>query len=101
MALDKGLALLAPSEVFATPEEVRDSGDLTRDEKAEILRRWLYDAAEIGVAVEEGMPEGDRNDLQRRILLALEALAIVVDLEQTGPTKQHGVSVGPVAPKGL
>jgi hypothetical protein len=74
MALDKGLALLAPSEVFATPENVRDSGDLTRDEKAEILRRWSNDAA---------------------------ALEVAVDLEQTGPTKQHGVSVGPVAPKGL
>jgi hypothetical protein len=56
VALDKGLALLAPSEVFATPEEVRDSGDLTRDEKAEILRRWSYDAAETGPTKQHGVP---------------------------------------------
>jgi hypothetical protein len=92
VVLDKRLALLAPGEIFATPEAVRDSRDLTRDEKADILRQWSYDAAEMAVAVEEGMPEGDRNDLQRRILLALDALEVAVDLEQTSPTKQHGLT---------
>jgi hypothetical protein len=86
------LALLDPAAVFATPEQVRDCADLTRDQRVEILRRWSYDASELTVAIEEGMPDAGKNDLQRRILLALAALADDVDLERTAPTKQHGLS---------
>jgi hypothetical protein len=49
-------ALLDPPAVFATPEEVRDHRGLSREQKIEILQRWEYDAADISVAVEEGMP---------------------------------------------
>jgi hypothetical protein len=91
--MDKRLAMLAPTEVFATPEQLRDSTELTRGEKVEILKRWAYDVAESAVALEEGMPEADRDDLQRRVLLALSALAdgLDLDFEHAGPTKQHGL----------
>jgi hypothetical protein len=83
-------ALLDPSSVFASPEELRDHPGLSVQQKIEILCRWEYDAAEIAVAVEEGMP-ADENDLLRRIVLALERLGADLDVEHIGPTKQHGL----------
>jgi hypothetical protein len=83
-------ALQTPASVFSTPEEVIEHDDLTREQKIEILWRWQYDAAELGVAVEEGMP-GEDNGLLRRIMLALGTLTGPIDLEHTGPTKQHGL----------
>ena len=91
MSIDKQRALLDPGAVFATPEEVRDSPELTIAEKTDLLRRWAYDAAEVAVAVEEGMPEVPNNDLQRRIFLVLAELT--GDLQETGPTKQHGLEI--------
>jgi hypothetical protein len=61
-----------------------------RQQNIEILRRWEYDASEACVATEEGMPDGE-SDLLRRILLALEQLSAEIDLDQVGPTKQHGI----------
>ena len=84
-------ALLDPGSVFMTPEAVIGNAGLTREQKIEILQRWEYDAAEVAVAVEEGMP-GDDNDLLGRILSALEQLNGGVDAEHAGPTKQHGLS---------
>jgi len=60
-------------------------------QKVEILRRWEYDAAEVAVAVEEGMPDRDDEDLLRRILLALDRLTGGLDVERSGPSKQHGL----------
>jgi hypothetical protein len=90
-------ALVDPDSVFATPEEVLDHAALSHGEKIEILRRWEYDASEVDVAREEGMPGSD-NDLLRRVLLALEQLA-TVDPEQAAPTKQHGLPRSAVKPK--
>ncbi len=73
-----------------TPEEVLREPGLTEDEKADLLCRLAYDAAELDVALEEGMP-GDESDLQQRVLLALNHLGRSIDREHTGPTKQHGV----------
>jgi hypothetical protein len=84
-------AILDPSAVFETPERLRESAELTRAEKVELLERWAYDDSEMSVAIEEGMPEGRPSDLQQRILLALADLGAKVDLEHTGPTKQHGL----------
>lgn len=95
--VDMAKALVDPASVFATPEDVLDHAALSRAEKIEILRRWEYDASEIAVAREEGMPDGD-NDLLRRVLLALEKLA-TVDPEQAAPTKQHGLPRSAVKPK--
>ncbi|HEY7609742.1 MAG TPA: hypothetical protein VIF14_10970 [Alphaproteobacteria bacterium] len=86
--LDK--ALLNPDSVFASPEEVRDHAELSAEQKIEILCRWEYDASEIAVASEEGMPGAENGDLLRRILLALEQLTHGLDVEHVAPTKQHG-----------
>ncbi len=89
--VDMQKALLDPGSVFASPEDVVRHETLTRDQKIEILRRWEYDAAEIAVADEEGMPDGENGDLLRRILLALDQVSDGVDMEHVGPTKQHGL----------
>jgi len=80
----------APGSVFATPEEVLEHDELSEAQKIEILRRWQYDAVELDVAVEEGMP-GDDSPLLRRIMLALGTLSGPIDVEHLGPTKQHGL----------
>jgi len=91
-------ALLDPGSVFATPEELLAYEGMSKEQKIEVLRRWEYDASEVSVAVEEGMP-GDDNGLLRRIMLALEQLTGGIDAERTGPTKQHGLSRSAVRPK--
>jgi hypothetical protein len=83
-------AMEAPASVFAAPEEVLAQSGLTREQKIEILRRWQYDAVEVDVAVEEGMP-GEEDPLLRRIMLALGELTGPINLEHLGPNKQHGL----------
>lgn len=97
-SIDMDQALLDPGSLFAAPEEVLAHDGLTRQQKIEILRRWEYDASEVSVAVEEGMPDGD-GDLLQRILLALEQLSVEVDTEQSSPTKQHGIPRSAIKPK--
>ena len=48
-------ALLNPASAFKHPKEVIDCGDLSREQKIEMLRRWEYDVRELQVADEEGM----------------------------------------------
>jgi hypothetical protein len=72
-----------------TPEEILAERGLSAQEKADLLCRMSYDAAEQAVALEEGMP-GDDDGLYRRVLLALDRLHRRVDVEHAGPTKQHG-----------
>jgi hypothetical protein len=96
--VDVDQALLDPGSVFATPEELLAHDGLTTPQKIEILRRWEYDASENSVAVEEGMPDGN-GDLLQRILLALEQLSGGIDMEQIGPTKQHGIPRSAIKPK--
>lgn len=96
-SIDIAKALVDPGSVFSTPDEILDHTMLTREDKIEILRRWEYDASEVDVSREEGMPGGD-GDLLRRILLALERLAII-DTEQSAPTKQRGLPRSAVKPR--
>jgi hypothetical protein len=91
-------ALLDPRSVFATPETLLLHGGLSTQQKIEILRRWEYDASEISVAVEEGMPDSN-GDLLHRILHALDELSGGIGIEQTGPTKQHGILRSATKPK--
>jgi hypothetical protein len=91
-------ALLDPGSVFATPESLLLHKGLSTQQKIEILRRWEYDASEISVAVEEGMPDGN-SDLLHRILLALDQLTGGTGMEQAGPTKQHGIPRSATKPK--
>lgn len=67
-------ALLDPTAVFAAPEEVLGRDDLTTEQKIRVLRRWAYDARELEVADDEGMPTGAESDLLARVLDALRAL---------------------------
>jgi hypothetical protein len=69
-ASDLERALLDPTSVFRTPEEVLARQDMTRDQKAAILLRWRYDAIELEVAETEGMRSGEL-DLLDRVLDAL------------------------------
>ncbi len=48
-------AMLNPTTVFRTPDEVLLREDLSREQKIEILRRWAYDARQLEVAEEENM----------------------------------------------
>ncbi len=48
-------AMLDPTAVFRTPEEVLLREDMTREQKVEVLRRWEYDAQNLEVAEEENM----------------------------------------------
>ena len=84
-------AMLEPASVFATPRTVLTHEELTKEQKVEILWRWEYDAAEVAVAVEEGM-QGEDNGLLRRVMLALGTLTGPIDVEHTGPTKHHGLA---------
>jgi hypothetical protein len=88
--IDIEQALLNPASVFEAPEAVLLCEALSKPQKIEILRRWEYDASETAVATEEGMPDGE-NDLLHRILIALDGIAGGIDVEQVGPTKQHGI----------
>ena len=97
-SLDVEPALFNPGSVFAAPEAVLVHDGLSKQQKLEILRRWEYDATEACVAVEEGMPGGE-SDLLHRILLALDQLAGSIDVEQVGPTEQHGVPLSAVKSK--
>ena len=96
--VDLKKALLDPGSVFAAPEDVISHPSLKQEDKIEILRRWAYDATELSVAGEEGMPGGN-DDLLRQVLLALNKLTGGLDLKQTGPTKHKGLSRSSVKPK--
>ena len=91
-------ALLDPASVFPNPEAVLTHPTLSSAQKIEILQRWEYDAVDISVAVEEGMP-GAEETLLRRITLALQHLAGPLDLDRGGASKQHGLARGAVKPQ--
>jgi hypothetical protein len=68
-------ALLDPGSVFASPEDVLLDERLSKQQKIEILRRWEYEAKENSVALNEGMPDGN-GDLLQRILSAIRRLSV-------------------------
>ena len=86
--------ILNPAEFYARPMEVVNDEDLTREQKIEILRKWEYEARELGVAEEENMSGGPPNRLGE-VLEALSALGDDMGDEMEGdrtapPTKQGG-----------
>lgn len=83
-------AILDPPSVFVTPQDVLTDENLTTSQKIEILRRWEYDAREVSVAEDEGMPARNGETLQQ-ILQALEKLVGDIDPSKTPPTKQGGL----------
>lgn len=87
------LSQLDPDSAFGSPEALVKCEALSDEAKIDALRRWYYDAVEITVAEEEGMPHRE-GDLTRDILLALRQLTSI-DIGRTGPTKQHGLPSSP------
>ena len=83
-------AMLDPTTVFQTPEEVLLREDMSREQKIEVLRRWEYDARELEVAEEENMG-GHQPDILDEIYRALHALDSWLDTEHSAPTKQGGM----------
>lgn len=84
-------ALRDPPSIFETPAAVMSDETLTTSQKIEILRRWEYDACEINVAEDEGMPARD-GEVLKQILEALRELGAEVNADKTPPTKQGGLS---------
>lgn len=83
-------ALLDPASEFETPDEVLAAPSFTEPEKIEILRRWEYDASELSVAEEEGMPSRPRVTVAQ-VLQALHHLGADIDVGRSPPTKQGGL----------
>lgn len=83
-------ALLDPPDVFESPEGILADEGFTRDQKIEILRRWEYDASEISVAEDEGMPARN-GELLQQIMSALGELGAEINADRRPPTKQGGL----------
>ncbi len=84
--MDIEKAMLDPSSVFMRPDEVCDESSLTRDQKIKVLRRWEYDARELGVAEEENMGGGPP-DILEQVLKALQYLDAAMDVDPSHSTK--------------
>jgi hypothetical protein len=85
--IDVKQAMLDPTSVFNDPTEVVADGDLSHDQKVEILRRWEYDARELEVAEEEAGMAVRRADMFDRVLQAMQTLGVEHDTEHSPPTK--------------
>lgn len=83
-------ALLDPAAEFETPNDILASSSMTREQKIEVLRRWEYDASELSVADDEGMPPGKSVSVAE-VLEALHQLVPKIDTERRPPTKQGGI----------
>ena len=85
--IDIEKAILVPHNFFATPKDVIQSENLSRDQKIKILRSWEYDARELEVAEEENMV-GAEEAILDQIIFALRSLDAEYNLDHTSPTKQ-------------
>lgn len=66
-------AMLDPTSVFSSPDDVLNEQSLTRKQKFKILHQWEYDARQLEVAEDENMAGGP-SDLLDNILAALNEL---------------------------
>ena len=67
-SVDIKRAQLVPSSVFASPDEVLETGALSLPQKLAILRRWEFDARRVAAFGEASM--------LRRIQVAIQALSV-------------------------
>lgn len=81
-------ALLTPSSVFDTPQEVLDS-NLPKSKKIEILKRWELDARALQRATEENMSGGENSPLDaiNDALTAIDPKGKTPDNFSKAPTK--------------
>ncbi|PPD46469.1 MAG: hypothetical protein CTY15_00085 [Methylocystis sp.] len=82
-------ALISPSAVFDTPQEVLDAPALTRTLKIEILKRWELDARALSRATEENMAGGEPPPLDavNAALAALDPEGRAQEDFEKAPTK--------------
>lgn len=67
--------LLDPADAFDSPDQVLNTGQLSREQKVQILRRWDDDTRLLLTAQSEGMRAGDgAAEVLKRIQDALERL---------------------------
>ena len=66
-------ARLVPSSMFASPDAVVRSADLSRAQKVQILRRWEFDARRTANG-DPAAPPGDVTGLLHQVRGALAAL---------------------------
>lgn len=69
-------AMLDPTSVFESPNQVLHASDLSHEQKIEILQRWRYDARLEEIAEEENMARGKGSDELESILEALRSLGV-------------------------
>lgn len=56
-----------PQASYADPQEVLDDGELSRDEKIEVLQSWKAEAVHIQESAAEGFGGGEPSDLDKVI----------------------------------
>lgn len=61
--LDLEQAMLSPSSVFKTPDEVRAVPGLSHEERCKILQQWKLDAQRLEESANENMSGGERSRL--------------------------------------
>ena len=94
-------AMLDVGKTFASPEDIRQHEELTRQQKLKLLQQWEYDLKLLLVASEENMPsQGSKGDttgssaeLMQQIHKALAQMGAGVDPEKSGPAKSAGIEV--------
>ncbi|MBS0366705.1 MAG: hypothetical protein JSR67_12870 [Proteobacteria bacterium] len=91
-------ALLDPTGSFGAPQDVVRSTELSRAQKLEVLCLWAYDARELAVAEEEGMPGGSGADDLDAVAAALTSLVSELDGEHAAPTKHAAACLRPRRP---
>ena len=75
-----------PSSVFAAPAVVVQSGDVSREQKIQILRRWEYEARTLEVAQDENMMGGTSS----RLAEVLDALHSLGEEGSSGASNKQG-----------
>jgi hypothetical protein len=88
-------ALLAPAEMFDSPQAVAKDRRLTLEQKRAILRNWAWDEYLLEVATGEGMPEGARPSRLREVELAL------LELEKNGADDRQAANENSRLPAGV
>lgn len=84
--MDLQQAMDDPASYFAAPADVVQSGELSRAQKIQILRRWEYDARLLEVAQEENMRGGTTS----RLADVLDALHALGESGSSGATNKQG-----------
>lgn len=87
---DLDQALSSPTSAFRGPEDVVEHPTLTRAQKIEILRRWVYDATQLAVAENEGMGGGEAAEIDV-VMAALDRVKAACSVEHTASTEHAAV----------